>query len=114
VLAHESPKDEGPQQRARRFEGFAVDALCGVAAYATGAELLVAAVVGPFVVGSVLSRRDAMRGGLHNGSVVHADPFARVQLTGGRFDGEGMPVETLLKSPRIASPFVEAPSERDG
>lgn len=34
---------------------------------------------------------------LHNGFVVDGDPFARLRLTGGRFDGEGMPVETLVE-----------------
>jgi hypothetical protein len=29
--------------------------------------------------------------------VAHRDPFARLRLTGGRFDGEGMPVETLVE-----------------
>lgn len=32
---------------------------------------------------------------LHNGLVLGPDPFARLRLAGGRFDSEGMPVETL-------------------
>lgn len=40
---------------------------------------------------------DARRGGRHNEFVIDADPFARLRLTGGRFDGEGMPVETLVE-----------------
>ena len=37
------------------------------------------------------------RGALHNGCVADADPFARLRLTGSRFAGEGMPVETLVE-----------------
>jgi hypothetical protein len=34
---------------------------------------------------------------LHNDFVLSPDPFARLRLTGGRFDGNGMPVETLVE-----------------
>jgi hypothetical protein len=34
---------------------------------------------------------------LHNGFVLSPDPFARLRLTGGRFEGDGMPVETLVE-----------------
>jgi hypothetical protein len=33
----------------------------------------------------------------HNGSMTDQDSFARLRLTGGRFDGHGMPVETLVE-----------------
>jgi hypothetical protein len=36
-------------------------------------------------------------GGLHNDLMESQDIFARLRLTGGRFDGEGMPVETLAE-----------------
>lgn len=34
---------------------------------------------------------------LHNGVMDDRTPFARLRLTGGRFDGQGMPVETLVE-----------------
>ncbi len=34
---------------------------------------------------------------LHNGVMVDRAPFARLRLTGGRFDDQGMPVETLVE-----------------
>jgi hypothetical protein len=34
---------------------------------------------------------------LHNGFVLSPDPFARLRLTGGRFEDSGMPVETLVE-----------------
>ncbi len=34
---------------------------------------------------------------MHNGCVASQETFARLRLTGGRFDGQGMPIETLAE-----------------